>query len=103
MNPCKKCGSQPSLESPAQWELLFVCRNACGTSAKRGATTERNARRGWNTANQPSHRPLREGEMIQDEDEFQTDDPNVWEPVPRCWFGSKYSHIFAPMRRPVRD
>lgn len=53
--------------------------------------------------NQPSHRPLREGEVIEDNDEAERA-PNIWEQVTPGSVGNKYRPGYhVPMRRPVKD
>lgn len=56
------------------------------------------------TDNQPSHRPLREGDVIQDGDIVSRLAGASWEPVPRSWIGEAWTdEISYPMRRPVKD
>lgn len=55
--------------------------------------------------NQPSRRPLREGEKIEAGDEWQANRfLPLWLPAPRYLIGKKWnSDEHAPMRRPVKD
>lgn len=56
-----------------------------------------------NPANQPSHRPLREGEIMQKGDETEIAD-GWWRPILGDFIGKRWTEaIYRPMRRPVKD